>query len=78
TFCLQQQKVTKECRRRCILAKNHFTTLNSRGWLSPNKLTPPNREFLTLRSKIFFTLACKVATLSGKSKDYCEISFTIY
>ena len=35
TFCLQRQKVTKERRRRCILAKNHFTTLNSRGWLPP-------------------------------------------
>ena len=35
TFCLQRQKVTKERRRRCILAKNHFTTLNSREWRSP-------------------------------------------
>ena len=35
TFCQQQQKVTKERRRRCILAKNHFTTLNSREWRSP-------------------------------------------
>ena len=27
--------VTKERRRRCILAKNHFIPLNSRGWRPP-------------------------------------------
>ena len=30
----------------------------------------PNREFLTLRSKIFLTLACKVATLSLREEYY--------
>ena len=37
--------VTKECRRRCILAKNHFTTLNSRGWLPPQANAAKPRVF---------------------------------
>jgi len=63
TFCQQRQKVTKERRRRRIFAKNLLTPLNSRGWRSPQS-TPPSREFLTLRSKIFFTLICEVAAVA--------------
>jgi len=62
--------VTKECRRRCIFAKFLLIPLNSRGWLPTHKPTPPSREFLTLRSKIFLTLACKVATLSLREEYF--------
>ena len=74
TFCLQRQKVTKERRRRCILAKNLISPLNSRGWLPTHKPTPPSREFLTLHSKKFLTLICKVATLSLREEYFFFVS----
>ncbi|MBR3979899.1 MAG: hypothetical protein IKJ98_01915, partial [Bacteroidales bacterium] len=45
TFCLQRQKVTKERRRRCILAKNLISPLNSRGWLHPQTNAAKPRVF---------------------------------
>jgi hypothetical protein len=62
--------VTKERRRRCIFAKFLLIPLNSRGWLPTHKPTPPSREFLTLHSKKFLTLICKVATLSLREEYF--------
>jgi len=54
TFCLQQQKVTKECRRRRIFAKFLLIPLNPRGWRTPQSHAAKPRPFFGFRFLLAF------------------------
>ena len=53
TFCLQQQKVTKECRRRRIFAKFLLIPLNPRGWRAPQTIAAKPRVLYASFKEIF-------------------------